>query len=460
MAVLDLSGRETEIVLLGVAAGALWLAAAAFFYAARRPPDPPVGRRTLELGAEPPAVANFLVHDFRVTDEAVPATLIDLAARRLIEVEQRGFGVFYIRLRPAREEPALTPYERRVLEHLRTLASDGVVPAEALTTGPEEISKGWRKSFDAEVVADAQARGLSRDAVQGWMYFVLVALAGLPALSAVLLRAYGIAILIGAAAVGILNWIHRRHPQRETPEGLEAASRWLWVRAELAANEVFEKYTPLTVPLWDRLLAYGAALGVASGASRPLPMGVESDTQAWSSYGGRWRPVRIRYPRLWPPGWGLDPRAALLGGVAVAVFGGFALYMQGVDLAESAAEGWPGFVPGAFLALLCGAVLFGIAVAVMAVQDQWSATEVTGPILRLRTFGGEDDDQRHYVAVDDGSSRTITAWRLDPEKYARLSQGDLVTVTATPYLGRVRSIDDVQSADLDSARDAAAETLS
>jgi hypothetical protein len=444
IAALDFTGQELEIVLLGVATGALWLAAAAFLLASRAPATPRVGTRTLELGPEPPAVANFLVHDFRVTDEAIAATLIDLAARRFVEVEQRGPGVFYIRLRPRRDEP-LTSYEQRVLEHLEKVASGGVVPAAALTTGPEEVSNAWRRAFESEVVAEAKARGLSRDAVAGWMYLGLVGAAGLPALSAIALRAYSVAIVILGAAYLILNWILQRHPQRETPAGLEAASRWLGVRAELAANDVFRKYTPLTVPLWDRLLAYGAALGVATGASRPLPMGTESDTHAWSSYGGSWRPVRIRYPRVWPPGWGIDPRVALLGGIGLAVLGGLGLYSQGVPLLESAGDGWSGLVPGAFLVALCAMVVFGIAVAVMAVQDQWSANEVTGPILRLRAFGEDNDDQetRYYAAVDDGSSRSIRAVRLDERQYRRLRQGQLVTIAATPNLGRVQWIEPV-----------------
>ena len=53
------------------------------------PAVPPVGPRTLDLGAEPPAVASFLVHGFRVTDDAVPATLIDLAARNVVDIEER-----------------------------------------------------------------------------------------------------------------------------------------------------------------------------------------------------------------------------------------------------------------------------------------------------------------------------------------------------------------------------------
>ena len=448
MAFFDVSGRETDLILLAVAAGALWIAAAAFLYVSRHPLEPAVGPRTLELGSEPPAVANFLVHDFKVTDGAVAATVIDLAARRIVEVEQRGPGVFYLRLRADPVGP-LTAYERRVLEHLRSHAAHGVVPAEALTTGQAEESNAWHRAFRREVVADAQARGLARDAFEGWALSVLSVAALIPALAAVALSAYGAAFAILAVAAAIVGWIRARFPQRETPEGLAAASRWLGVREELAANEVFRRYSPLTVPLWDRLLAYGAALGVATGASRPLPLGAESATHAWSSHGGRWRPVRVSYPRLWPPGWGLDPTVAMLTGLGATVLGGLGLYSQGVSLAESAGNGWVGVVPGAYLVGLCLLVVIGIAVAVMAVQDQWTSVEVTGPILRLRAFGegNEDKDTRYYAAVDDGSSRSIRAHRLDRRQYEQLRQSEVVTIVTTPHLGRVRWIEEAASAE-------------
>ena len=65
-----------------------------------------------------------------------------------MDVEQRGPGVFYVRLRPALEEP-LNTYERRVLDHLRTRAVDDVVPAEALTTGPgsDELEQRFAVSY-------------------------------------------------------------------------------------------------------------------------------------------------------------------------------------------------------------------------------------------------------------------------------------------------------------------------
>ena len=241
----------------------------------------------------------------------------------------------------------------------------------------------------------------------------------------------GFVVVVVAGAV--LGWIRSRHPQRETPEGLEAASRWLGVRAELAANEVFQTHSPLTVELWSRLLAYGAALGVATGASGPLPMGTESDTSAWSAYGGRWRPVRITYPRLWPPGWGLSPFTAILAGLGAVVAGALVLYWLGPSLTDA------GLVGVAILLVPSAAVVLGIALAVMAFADLGQTMERTGPVLRLRTFGG-DDRQRYYAAIDDGSSRTIRAFRVKPRHYTALVQGELVTVAVTKNLGSLRWI--------------------
>jgi hypothetical protein len=429
---LGLEGTDLLLAVAAVATGAVWLLVAGVVFLARRPPEPPVGPRTLELGDEPPAVANFLVSRFRVTDDAVPATLIDLAARNVVDIEQRGPEVFYVRLRSSFEE-ALTAYERRVLDHLRKHASDGVVPTEALTTGPQEESKRWGRGFRNEVVAEAQARGLSQDALGGPVFTVLSAAALIPALLTWLVWEFEPGAGVFFVALALLGWIKARHPQRETPAGMEAASRWLGVRAELAENPVFATHSPLQVELWDRLLAYGAALGVAAGASRPLPMGVESDTQAWSAHGGSWRPVRIRYPRMWPPGWGMNPLAALALGLVIAGAAGFALYTVGPSLLDS------GTVGGVLFLLACAAVIVGVAVALKAGADWRTAVEITGPILRLRAFG-DDEKRRYYVAVDDGGSPVIRAFRVKPSQYTGLEQGELVTVRMTKNLGCVRWI--------------------
>lgn len=117
-AVLGLTDGELELVLWTVAASVAWLLAVGVVYLLRRPREPPVGPKTLELGPGSPAVANFLTNRFRVTRQAMPATLLDLAARDVVEVEERGLGAYYVRLRPEREV-ALTAFEQRVLGHAR-----------------------------------------------------------------------------------------------------------------------------------------------------------------------------------------------------------------------------------------------------------------------------------------------------------------------------------------------------
>ena len=367
-----------------------------------------------------------------MTDDAVPATLIDLAARNVVDIEQRGPGVFYVRLRPASDE-ALTSYERRVLDHLRSLALDGVVPGEALTTGPQHASARWMRGFVSGVVSDAQARGLSRDAVGGAIFTVLTGAAVIPAALVWAVWEFQAGVVAFVGAVALLGWIKQRHPQRETETGMETASRWLGVRAELAENPVFTTHSPLQVELWNRLLAYGAALGVASGASRPLPMGVESDTQAWTTHGGRWRRVRVSYPRYWPPGWGADPIVALLVGLALVVGCGLLLYTLGLDLLDAGVFGALPF------GIACVGVVVGVAIVVMAAGDWRTAVEVTGPILRLRVFGDEDKS-RYYVAVDDGESETVRAWRVSSSHYQGLQQGEVITARLTRNLCCVRWI--------------------
>jgi hypothetical protein len=429
---IDLGGADLGLALAALGAGVAWLLAAGWLYVSRLPTEPEPGPRTLDLGSETPAVANFLVNDFRVTGAAVPATLLDLAARNVIELEQRGPGVFYVRLRRAHDEP-LTAYEHRVLEHLERLASDGVIPAQALTTGPHEESKKWRKAFEWEVVTDAKRRGLSQDALGGGAFTVLTAFSTVPGGLIWILTEFEVGTAAVIAAVAVLGWIRARHPQRETPAGLAAASRWLGVRAAIADDEELERQTPLTVAIWDRHLAYGAALGVAQGAIGPLPMGVESDTHAWSSYGGRWRPVRIVYPRLWPPLWGKDPIVAMVTGAGAVGAAVLVLYTFGAALLDSGAIGL------AFFVVSCAVVVLGVAVAIVAWTDWLSSSEVTGPILRLRAFGDEKN-RRYFVAVDDGTSRTVRAWRVSPERCQGLEQGQVITAHLTRNLCCVRWI--------------------
>ncbi len=76
---------------------------------------------------------------------------------------------------------------------------------------------------------------------------------------------------------------------------------------------------------------------------------------------------------------------------------------------------------------------------VMAAADWRTAVEVTGQIVRLRTFG-DDKKLRYYIAVDDGESDAIRAWKVSRARYEGLEQGDVVTARLTRNLCCVRWI--------------------
>ena len=140
------------------------------------------------------------------------------------------------------------------------------------------------------------------------------------------------------------------------------------------------------------------------------------------------------------PAWGADPLVGFGVGLAVVVASGLFLYVLGPSLVDAGALA---IVP---LLVACGGVILGAALVVMAGADWRTAVEVTGPILRLRTFG-DDEKRRHYVAVDDGTSDTIRAWRVSRARYEGLRQGEVITARLTRNLSCVRWI--ITAADAD-----------
>ena len=143
---------------------------------------------------------------------------------------------------------------------------------------------------------------------------------------------------------------------------------------------------------------------------------------------------------MWPPAWGADPLVGFGVGLAVVVASGLFLYVLGPSLVDAGALA---IVP---LLVACGGVILGAALVVMAGADWRTAVEVTGPILRLRTFG-DDEKRRHYIAVDDGTSDTIRAWRVSRARYEGLRQGEVITARLTRNLSCVRWI--ITAADAD-----------
>lgn len=471
--------RELGPVLWLVAAGGalIWAALLGIAAFATRSRNVRPGPPTLDLGGpEPPAVVNLITDDWRLGHEAVPATLLDLAARKMLAIDQVGDRAL-VRVRPdsprARELAAgLEPYERLVLDHVVAHAVDGVVPADALTTGPEEESRGWWRSFRRAVVRDARRRDLSRPrwspAVRVVLTVAALAVGVLVGVASTTLpydpedadddpigRALALSVLTAVVLTAAAEAVNG---ERDTPAGRRAASRWLGLREMLAEDPLFAEHPPAGVAIWDRLLAHGAAMGVAHGAVRALPLGAESEREAWSSVGGHWRVVRIRYPRFFPPGYGRHP--GLIGLIGLFLLGFAALALPAATAAADALRdvvsdvSTDRTVPAAFgvgVGIVLGFVV--VAAALAGGGGAWMTfagfadlvsprRTVEGRVLRVRRRG-DDEHPRWYVAVDDGTAPRVSAWRTGPTGVA---QGSTVRAEVTRWLAHVRNLDVVASA--------------
>jgi hypothetical protein len=112
------------LLVAAVAGTVLWLALLLAAALVTRPRDVDPAPATMELGEESPAVVDLLTNDWRVTPDAVPATLLDLAARGFVDLDQHGEGRTVCRVRRA-AGGGLASYERMVLDHVARLAVDG-----------------------------------------------------------------------------------------------------------------------------------------------------------------------------------------------------------------------------------------------------------------------------------------------------------------------------------------------
>lgn len=296
-----------------LASALLWLSAAGWAVVATRPAPVAADGPTMELRPEPPALVEYLTGGWESGRGAPRATLLDLAARGFLALDQTGPDPrdTLVRIRPPRRgtapgataEEDLLPYEALVLARVTALASAGVLPAGALARGTEDEDRGWWRAFGRAVAADARDRGLARDRYPARLKAGLTLAAAAPsALAAVLFVSLaGPGAWFMSLATGLGLWIcgsvlvSRLTGERETPAGVEACAHWLGVREWLARDESFPGLPPAAVAVWDRYVAYGAATGVARSALAVLPLGPRDERRAWSTYGGGWHEVRLRY---------------------------------------------------------------------------------------------------------------------------------------------------------------------
>jgi hypothetical protein len=461
--VVTVTGRQILGAVIAVLAVGGWILAYLVALLVTRPTRPQPLPPTPNLGPEPPAVAALLAGGWGLSENAAEATLIDLAARRYLEFRQPANDpaqttVHIVEAKP----PGLNRYEQMVFDRVCAVAVGGVVPLTALAFRDPAQANGFGKRVRAAVIADSRARGLSR------RRFGPVSLAVLTVMSVAAATGVALAVLLLTLKVPVAAFIwlfaallfaglaNRSIGERDTPAGLAASAHWLAVRTWLRNTESFTDLPPAAVAVWDRYLAYGAALDATGVTSAVIHLGAGNRRVLWSSHTGSWRRVRVRYPRFWLR-YGKPVGPLVIRGVVFTVLGGLLLFAHTRHFSLTAYESWRGRSSEVeagptlrILALLVGVPLTGLGLYLLArtILDAAAPTTVTGQVLWQQVWRASSQGKNrpsrpwlHYLAVDDGAGDKTTAWGLPSEWADRCTVGDTVRISAYRWTRRIRGID-------------------
>jgi Predicted membrane protein (DUF2207) len=389
---------------------------------------PGPGRPTLTPRNEPPAVVSLLAG--RLTRDGYPATLLDLAARGWISLDEAEPSRVMCRPAAGRPgDPGLTPYERRALGHLELRAAGtGAVPGTALDTGFEAGEDEFRKLFRDEVRADAWARGLLRSRIgRGTLALLEVAGVGCMVLADVAtVRHHATADVLLVSFVYFVflqaPWaLYRRF--RLTRTGRAALAEWLGFRVALIGSRTGRTgATAMLAVAGDRRIAYAAALGAAPDAVAAFSSSADRD-HAWSSFGGSWHRVLL----------GRADTKYVPGRLELALLTAFGCFFGGIVLFVLKASG-PLWAAGA--AVFPGCVWWIPAIWVYSSAVRASRlprlTEFDGLVLKRWTQSDGENGIDHCIAIDDGVSQRAWTLIVGSRTYADAKAGTLVHVQVDP----------------------------
>lgn len=461
-----------SIFVCAVALGAVWY----LLHRATRLGEPPpleVHEPTDARPDDPPAVVSLVTNGFCVTPHAAVATLLDLAARDWISVDELGDDVVVLTNRRGQAGDQLTTFEQQVLNHLHRLTAGTVsgVSGTGIQVAGLSLSRRWWRRFQHSVVQESRRRGYSS---RRWDAMTLVGPAVVWVAAALLWlrsatggddeaineslfeRSLSTLLLVGLLwFAGRLLSVAFSYEERPTSAGLEQAQTWLRVRQRLS-TEGIGRYSSVMSQHGDRRLAYAAALGLAESASSEVPILPEDNHRAWSDASGSWRMVRVRYPIR--PAYGRHPVLVLAVGLVLTAGGlvlqRFLLRVARSEALESLYEDLPDQADTirntalTLAAILTIPLVLAIWTVMAGAVDSVLSVDRRGLVVRARrperivplakVLGplARRDRYALYVAVDDGSSPVVMAW-LANERTA-VPQGARAHVVASPILGYIR----------------------
>ena len=404
------------------------------------------GPASPDLGPEPPAVVNLLVTRCELTADAADATLLDLAARRIIELHQPGEdpAAFLIRVR-VRAPAGLTAYERRVFERVRALAGDRFVRIDEITAQLADGGPWWLRHLRHEVVVDARARGLVRSRRFGTpmvLFTMAVAMiiagtaivpvldppGGAPSDLVVAATVPGwfagtVALMLGQVFVLALLLRTPTH----TVAGRAAGSRWLGVAGWLSGHPSLADLPPAAVAVWDRYLPYGVALGVNPVASHAVDLRTRRGGSLRSRYTGVPRLVTVTYPR--------DPFAYSQAGLRIATASLGVVVWGGVGYLAVRSGGWPDWLRVTAALLAAAGGLRSLYRWVRAVHARQFPVTVTGQLLARHPYNprAENGSRWNQIIVDDGVADRTRPWLMRTDWLGPAEVGAVVRIQAQPW---------------------------
>jgi hypothetical protein len=413
-----------------------WLIVIALTAMCTRPWRPAAGRPSLSPRGEPPAVVSLLAG--RLARDGYPATLLDLAARGWIGLDEAEPSRVMCRPGAGRaDDPGLTAYERRALAHLELRATGtGAVPGTALDTGFEAGEDEFRKLFRDEVRSDARDRGLLRSRIgRGTLALLEAAGAGCLVLAdtaTVRHHATGDIILVTFTYLVFLQvpWaLYRR--TRLTRAGRAALAEWLGFRVALIGSRTGRTAgTAMLAVAGDRRIAYAAALGAAPDAVAAFSSSADRD-YAWSSFGGSWHRVLL----------GTASTRYVPGPLGLAGITAFGCFYGMIVLVVLRAEG-PLWAAG--VAVFPGCTWWIPAIWVYGSAARASRlpriAEFDGQVLKRWTQSDGDNGIDHCIAIDDGVSQRAWALVVGSQTYANARAGTLVHVQVDPRRNQLIAI--------------------
>jgi hypothetical protein len=225
---------------------------------------------------EPPsrddaALVATVVGEGTPSRRAVAATVLELAARGVLDVQE--YGPKLVIVVPPRAEGS-TPEDALVLSALRARADDGTVTGPPIWEGKVDWWRDYAKG--------ARSRALTAGHVQTRLPFIGLILFTVMIATAVSMIFFSrTAVFVGCIVLanGFPHLIARASGYRLTTKGQVERARWRAFGRHLHALRSTRDVGPAAVAVWGPNLVYGVVLGEAPRAARPLTPDGDDDTE-------------------------------------------------------------------------------------------------------------------------------------------------------------------------------------